>query len=192
MKTKKGTSQELTRGGIIQEAREQFVRNDYRQVSMRNIAKKLGCSHGAIYYHFKNKAELFYAIVEKDFTELNQEIDDIVNCDDMDDNEKLYNLFLRFISFGLNHQNQFEIMFMIRHAEVDSLSQQSASLSYHKFANAIQQMVSQPIAVKIIWSAFISLLGFVSHYRGYVNSFKEAEGAAKTHVLFTMKALIDS
>ena len=58
MSPRKPASQELTREMIIQEAQTQFERNEFQKVSMRNIAKKLGCTHGAIYYHFKNKAEL--------------------------------------------------------------------------------------------------------------------------------------
>ena len=36
---------------------------------MRSI-RHLGYSHGSLYYHFKEKAELFYAIVMKDFNDL--------------------------------------------------------------------------------------------------------------------------
>ncbi|MBR8644062.1 TetR/AcrR family transcriptional regulator [[Brevibacterium] frigoritolerans] len=42
------------------------------------MAKSLDCSHGAIYYHFKNKAEIFYSLVKTDFSVLNSSIDDII------------------------------------------------------------------------------------------------------------------
>src|SRR5690625_6951788 len=64
----KGNKTELTREVIMGVARELLVEKGYANVSMRQIANKINCSHGAIYYHFKNKAELFYALVEDHFS----------------------------------------------------------------------------------------------------------------------------
>ncbi|WP_046179019.1 TetR/AcrR family transcriptional regulator [Domibacillus tundrae] len=175
---------------ILKEARNQFVEKDFQHVSMRNIAKQLGCSHGAIYYHFKNKAELFYAIVEDDFSKLNKRLDETVQGPE-DDAAKLYNVVLRFIEFGLNHQSQYEIMFMVRNSEVDGLSQEAANLSYQKFAQAVQFLCSKSLAIKDVWSAFLAIHGFVSYYRGYVDRFEEAREAAKAHVDFILKRLTE-
>ncbi|WP_096200273.1 TetR/AcrR family transcriptional regulator [Bacillus sp. FJAT-45350] len=188
MSPRKPASQELTKEMILKEARIQFVIKGYNQVSVRNIAKKLGCSHGSIYYHFKNKAELFYAIVEEDFSVLNKLVDETIHGDE-DDEKKLIILFIRFIEFGLNHQNQYELMFMVRNDEVDSLSQEAAHLSYQKFARAVQLLANNQLAIKDIWSAFISLHGFVSHHWGYVDSFEEARDGAIAHVNFILIAL---
>lgn len=50
--------EELSREKILFTAAEMFVKEGYKVVSMRKIALALGYSHGAIYYHFKDKAEL--------------------------------------------------------------------------------------------------------------------------------------
>lgn len=63
MSPPKTSSQELSREMNIHEARIKLVENNFHQVSMRSIAKELNCSHGAIYYHFKNKVELFYVVL---------------------------------------------------------------------------------------------------------------------------------
>ncbi|MBM7648866.1 AcrR family transcriptional regulator [Bacillus ectoiniformans] len=189
MSPRKPASQELTKDMILQEARTQFIEKDFHQVSMRNLAKQLGCSHGAIYYHFKNKADLFYAIVEEDFSKLNSLIDQITDGPG-DYRTKLSQIFLCFIEFGLNHQSQYEMMFMVRNTEVDSLSHEAANLSYQKFAQSVQTLSENTLAIKDIWSAFLSLHGFVSHHRGYVSSFDEAKEAAHAHVDFIVKALI--
>lgn len=188
MSPRKTTSQELTRESILQKARTQFVKQGFHHVSMRSIAKQLDCSHGAIYYHFKNKAELFYAIVEDDFSKLNNLLDESIQGPE-DNTTKLYNVFIRFIEFGLNHQSQYEIMFMVRNTEVDSLSQAAANLSYQKFALTVQSLSEKKHEIIDIWSAFIALHGFVSHYRGYVKNFDEAKPAAKLHVNFIVKGL---
>lgn len=188
MSPRKTTSQELTKEIILQKARTQFVEKGFQQVSMRSIAKQLGCSHGAIYYHFKNKAELFYAIVEDDFSKLNNRLEETIH-ESEDDSTKLYNILIRFIEFGLNHQSQYEIMFLIRNTEVDSLSQVAANHSYQKFAQTVQSLSKKKLEIIDVWSAFLALHGFVSHYRGYVGNFEEAKLAAKSHVNFIIKGL---
>lgn len=191
MSPRKPASEELSREIILKEARNQFVEKDFQKVSMRNIAKQLGCSHGAIYYHFKNKAELFYGIVEEDFAQLDYLVAETLK-EAHDDEIKMFNLFLRFIEFGLNHQSQYEIMFMTRNSEVDSLNQQAAYKSYQKFAEAVQSLSRKNLAIKDIWSAFLSLHGFVSYYRGYASSFDDVKLPAHAHVNFIMKGLIHS
>ena len=79
MSPRKSVQQELTREMIMDAARDLFVKNGYQHVSMRQIAKELNYSHGAIYYHFQNKAELFYALVEEHFGLLEQELDRIMS-----------------------------------------------------------------------------------------------------------------
>lgn len=184
----KKASQELTREIILQKARAQFIEKGFQQVSMRSIAKLLGCSHGAIYYHFKNKAELFYAIVEDDFSKLNNRLEESVQGPE-DDSTKLYNVLICYIEFGLNHQSQYELMFMVRNTEVDSLSQEAANLSYQKFAQTVHSLSEKKLKFVDVWSAFLALHGFVSHYIGYVNNFEEAMVAAKLHVNFIIKGL---
>ncbi|MBU9710219.1 TetR/AcrR family transcriptional regulator [Evansella tamaricis] len=188
MSPRKSASQELTKEMIIKEARFQFLEKDFHQVSMRSIAKNLDCSHGALYYHFNNKAELFYAIIEDYFSTLNKLLEEVVHGPG-ENHEKLHDVFLRFIQFGLNHQSQYELMFMIRNTEVDSLSQEAANLSYQKFAQTVQSLTPKDLKVSNIYSAFIALHGFVAHYRKYVNRFEEAEEAAKLHVEFIIHAL---
>ncbi|MCZ0702943.1 AcrR family transcriptional regulator [Natronobacillus azotifigens] len=186
MSPRKRASEELTKDMIIQEAQLQFEKKNFRDVSMRNIAKNLGCSHGAIYYHFKNKADLFFTIIEQYFSKLNKLIDETIQ-DKEDDQTKLKKLFLAFIAFGLNHQSQYELMFMLRNEEVDALSQQAANNSYRKFAEAVQHLASHTVTVADIWASFLALHGFVSYYRGSVKKYEEAEVTAEMHVNFLLK-----
>lgn len=50
------------RAQIIQAAAEAFMHQGYAATSIDDIAKSLGCTKGLIYYHFKNKSELFFSI----------------------------------------------------------------------------------------------------------------------------------
>ena len=48
---------------ILQSAREEFLSKPYEQVSLRQICKKAGVTTGAFYNRYKNKEELFDALV---------------------------------------------------------------------------------------------------------------------------------
>ncbi|MDV2682802.1 TetR/AcrR family transcriptional regulator [Alkalihalophilus lindianensis] len=173
---------------ILKEARAQFIEMGFQKVSMRSIAKQLGCSHGALYYHFSNKAELFYAIIEEYFNRLNQLIEEVVNRS-AGQQTKLKNLLLCFIEFGLTHQSQYEMMFMFKNNEVHTLSQEAANLSYQRFAQSVQALSPNKLPISEIYSAFLALHGFVSHYHSQVDHFEEAKEAAHIHVNFIIKAL---
>jgi len=188
MSPRKPSTQELTREMIVSEAHKQFIEKDFQQVSMRSIAKELGCSHGAIYYHFKNKAELFYVIIGEYFSELNNILDVTVNG--LEDNQtKLHNIFVGYMAFGLNHQSQYELMFMMKNNEIDGLSQEAANLSYQKFAQSVQSISNNKLLNSDVYSTFIALHGFVVHYRHYVKSYEEAKEAVNIHAKFLKKAL---
>ncbi|MGE7910197.1 TetR/AcrR family transcriptional regulator [Lysinibacillus xylanilyticus] len=188
MSPRKPSTKDLTKEMIINEAHKQFITKDFHQVSMRSIAKELGCSHGAIYYHFKNKAEIFYAILGDYFSELNNILDENMNGPE-DHSTKLMNVFVGYMTFGLNHQSQYELMFIMRDSDIDGLSQEAANLSYEKFAQSVQSLSNTELSISDIHSTFIALHGFVAHYRHYVKNYEEAKEAVEVHAKFLIKAL---
>ncbi|MEQ6355536.1 TetR/AcrR family transcriptional regulator [Lysinibacillus sp. M3] len=188
MSPRKPSTKDLTKEMIINEAHKQFITKDFQQISMRSIAKELGCSHGAIYYHFKNKAEIFYAILSDYFSELNNTLNE--NMDGPEDhNTKLLNVFVGFMAFGLNNQSQYELMFIMRDREIDGLSQEAANLSYEEFAQSVRSLSKTELLISDIHSTFIALHGFVAHYRHYVKNYEEAKEAVDVHAKFLIKAL---
>jgi len=187
MAPRKAVQQELTREMIMNAARNLFVKNGYQHVSMRQIGKELGYSHGSIYYHFKNKAELFYALVEDHFDMLDQKLDQMLQLD-IDKREKLKQVLLGFIEFGLTHQSHYEIMFLIKDEEVRNFINESPNKTYEKFAQTIYFLSNNKLTVREIWSLFLSLHGFVTHYLGHVNTFEEVKDMAAAHVQFLLRS----
>lgn len=186
MNRNKGNKTELTRSIIIDVARELLVEKGYANVSMRQIANEINCSHGAIYYHFKNKAELFYALVEDHFLMLDRKMDEIIE-EPTEKSEKLRKLLLGFIKFGLDYQSHFEIMFLIKDEEVLHFLNQSPSKTYQKFARHIAELSDKQLTVQEVWSIFLSLHGFVTHYLRHIVSFKEVKKMAEFHVEMLIK-----
>lgn len=66
-----------TREYIIIKAIPLFLANSYEAVSISDISNAIGFTKGALYHHFKNKEELFKAVIDKCFViheiELNEE-----------------------------------------------------------------------------------------------------------------------
>ncbi len=73
------TNSDGMRVAIIEAARELFAKYGYKKTTMEDIAHALRKGKSSLYYYFKNKEEIFQAVIEleKDilFTELNKVVD---------------------------------------------------------------------------------------------------------------------
>ncbi|MEI6682213.1 MAG: TetR/AcrR family transcriptional regulator [Bacteroidota bacterium] len=56
-----------TREYIIDEAYRLFLNHSYEAVSISMISDAIGFTKGALYHHFKNKQELYRAVIDKHF-----------------------------------------------------------------------------------------------------------------------------
>jgi AcrR family transcriptional regulator len=188
MSPRKAVQQELTKEMIMDAAQDLFAQKGYQHVSMRQIARELNYSHGAIYYHFKNKAELFYALVEKHFQMLNGELEKILKKD-LPNNEKILQIFIGYIKFGLTYQNHYEIMFLIKDEEIKDCLNRGPNETYELFAQSVHSLCNKNVSIQNIWSVFLSLHGFVTHYCRHVSGYEEVEGLAELHAKFLLKAI---
>jgi len=67
-------SKKAMRDSIINAARYIFARFGYRQATMDAIARAARKGKSSIYYYFKNKEEIFLAVVEKEASAVKEEI----------------------------------------------------------------------------------------------------------------------
>jgi AcrR family transcriptional regulator len=49
---------------ILQAAQEAFARHGYKKTTVEDIAERLGMVKSALYYYYRNKQELFIAVIE--------------------------------------------------------------------------------------------------------------------------------
>ncbi|MFD1206088.1 TetR/AcrR family transcriptional regulator [Sporosarcina contaminans] len=188
MSSQKSAQRDLSREMIMDAAKDLFIVKGYQHVSMRQIAKELGYSHGAIYYHFNSKAELFYALVEDHFSMLEQKLKEIAQAP-LAPIEKLEAILLGYIEFGLNHQSHYEIMFLIKDEEVRNFLNQSPNETYELFAQTVHSLCEKQLSIQEIWSIFLALHGFVTHYLRHVIQYEEVRDMAKAHVQFLLKGI---
>jgi AcrR family transcriptional regulator len=118
------------RQGILDAARQLFLRNGYENVSMRQIAKKIEYSPTTIYLYFKNKSELFHSLCEEAFAKLEKELDGIVKLDgdparfagkgmeaSTDPVWCLRKGAEAYIRFGLHYPHHYWLLFLTPHPE---------------------------------------------------------------------------
>lgn len=67
-----------TREQIINAARVVFQRHGVSRSTMEQVAKEAGLTRGAVYWHFKDKTELFFAMREDVFSPLTARLDAIL------------------------------------------------------------------------------------------------------------------
>ncbi|MBU5440738.1 TetR/AcrR family transcriptional regulator [Paenibacillus sp. MSJ-34] len=186
---RRAVEQELTRERILEVARHLFVTKGYRAISMRSIGQQLGYSHGSLYYHFKEKAELFYALVAEDFNELCLLIERVSGQAPGEGVSKLEYVMLEFIRFGLDNPHHYEIMFLTRDEEMLAYCRTEQARCLELFAAIVRQSLSgkeltEKARQNIPLSLFLAVHGFISYYIQDQVSFDEIKPAALAHVKF--------
>ncbi|WP_110933711.1 TetR/AcrR family transcriptional regulator [Paenibacillus bouchesdurhonensis] len=184
---RRAVEQELSRERIMDAARHLFITKGYRGISMRSIGQHLGYSHGSLYYHFKEKAELFYAIVVQDFNHLTQLCTQVTKSPPMDGLTKIEQLMLVFIKFGLEHPHQYEIMFMLRDEEILAYCRSEQAKCFDVFESIVRKFLKQerhPMEDNPAFplSMFLGVHGFISFYIQDRLTYEEIMPAAIAHV----------
>lgn len=95
---------------IMDAARKIFVEEGYENVSMRRIADAIEYSPTAIYVHFKDKADLFAAIMRRDFDHLAARFARTAAIADPID--RIRALGLEYVRFGVENPQHYRLMFM--------------------------------------------------------------------------------
>lgn len=76
---------ELTRQRIIDAAREVFLDRGVSRSTLEHIAAQADVTRGAVYWHFKNKTEIFHALRNQVFLPLIDRMDDTLTVESGDD-----------------------------------------------------------------------------------------------------------
>jgi AcrR family transcriptional regulator len=119
-KERQQRERDRVREAILTAARDLFVSEGYRHVSMRKIAERIEYSPAAIYSYFPSKDDIFFALAEEGFRLL-AETGLAAATPISDPLERLRRGLLAFYSFSKTHPEYFELMFVDR--SVPSLSQ---------------------------------------------------------------------
>jgi AcrR family transcriptional regulator len=97
---------------ILDTARHLLVRDGYKNLSMRRIAREIGYSATSIYLHFENKDALFHALIEEGMERLYRVYCSVTEGGPADPVQRFVALCRAYIQFGLENPEYYEIMFM--------------------------------------------------------------------------------
>lgn len=106
-------ARQAVRQRIMDEGRILFAEKGYTATTMRDVAKSSEYAASALYYHFKDKAELMNAICAEDFRGLSVSLQaSITSADPV---ENLKNLGRTYAQFALDFPNHYRLMFIGHH-----------------------------------------------------------------------------
>jgi AcrR family transcriptional regulator len=125
---------------ILEKAKCLFIEHGYHGLSMREIAEQVGVSKPALYYHFKDKEELFCAILNVGLEELGKRIEQI-QLKPVSNDQKIR----EFMDYVLTQPAEQRAVIRLGTQEMAQLgpeSRQRFNESYHKqFTGRLSEMI---------------------------------------------------
>src|SRR5215207_6801160 len=148
---------------ILTAARELFVTEGYRNVSMRKVAERIEYSPAAIYSYFQSKDDIFYALAEEGFRRLDAQVRSALGHQDAV--QELRACWWAYYEFSREQPEFFQLMFVDR--SVPQITEQWTGLAFvHQmlaFASGrIQRCIdagifpahtNAEVAMHVIWGA---------------------------------------
>lgn len=135
VKERQERDKEHLRASILDAARELFVAEGYRNVSIRKIAEKVEYSPAALYSYFPSKDDLFFALAAEGFRKLFEFTNDPAVFTAADPLTAIRQGFLRYYQFSRTHPEYFDLMFVDR--SVPKISQQWEGFGF------VEQMIDE-------------------------------------------------
>ena len=98
---------------ILDAARQVLATNGYAHLSMRTIARSIGCSATAIYLYYRNRDDLVHALIDHGVDLLYDDLLEAVGCADGSPEGALRELCRAYVEFGLNNPEYYEVMYIL-------------------------------------------------------------------------------
>jgi AcrR family transcriptional regulator len=112
IKERQDRERQAVRQAILEAARDLFVSEGYRNVSIRKIAERIEYSPAAIYSYFLSKDDIFFALAEEGFRRLDLKHRDLLPTDDP--LEDVRRGWWAYYEFSKEHREFFQLMFVDR------------------------------------------------------------------------------
>ncbi len=148
---------------VLDTARDLFMEKGYEKATIRDIATGANMSTGAVFANFKNKADLFMAVAQAEFSERNQRmeaeaqknatlIERILGISAVDYELYLDRLPLSGMLSSLSWPNDPQIGRYLMEAELEPVSLITKILEEGKRLGQFAPWVDPPTAASIVWA----------------------------------------
>lgn len=157
------------RNEILEVSRNLLIQQGFHKLSMRKIAKRANVSATSIYLHFENKEHLLLTLMEESIGHLKEcltrEIDPAKVLV-----KQLEDLANAYINFALEHQQEYEIIYMVRPEEMPRYPKekfQNIRSAYELLADIIkngteEKLINDESALICAYTLWAQLHGVVS------------------------------
>jgi AcrR family transcriptional regulator len=127
---------------ILDAAREAFVRFGYEGVSMRKLAESVGCSHGNLYLHFKDKEALFDRLVEESFERFGESQRSLPESARRGDPvEFLRKAGRAYVAWGIANASVYEFAFILRRP--NQAHPRKPDVTYERMRALVQRCIDE-------------------------------------------------
>ena len=130
---------------ILVTAKSLFIQYGYHGLAMRQISEAVGVSKPALYYHFKDKEELFIAILSSNLNEIEHAID-LIQSRQISCSEQI----VLFVEYVLNQPAEERAIIRLGSQEMGQLSataRQKFNKTYHdQFIGKLQNIFQDGVA----------------------------------------------
>jgi len=151
---------------VIKAATKIFAKKGFDGTSMREIAKAAHLTKPMIYYHFKNKEDLYLYILENSISTLSKKVEKITS-EDREPEEIIRNVVKIYVKYFKEEENIFRII----HREIISRSRYIGILTDKYFLNihrsisnvlykGIEKGVFKKIDKKMATTSIIGIIAF--------------------------------
>lgn len=181
------------RRAILDETRHLLVADGYDNLSMRKIARAVGCSATSIYLHFENKDALIHALIDEGMEQLHEQL--VTAAKEPEPSARLNALAHAYVRFGLDNREYYQVMFQL-HPErmerypVEKFRRARRNLEIHAEALAdgvevgVFRTSSPETGAHVLWTALHGLVSLLLAERVDVKLADEAFiDAAVQHAL---------
>ena len=151
--TRREREKEEIQRRILDAARELFVTEGFEAVTMRKIADRVEYTPTALYFHFKDKQELFRRLCADDYAALSARFRVLSRVPDP--LERLKMLARGYIAFALEHPHHYRLMFMAPDPTLEpGVSEPDPERPDRGIHGFLVQTVSEAIAAGTLRSEF--------------------------------------
>ena len=109
-KTKEEANQ--TKSAILESALDVFCEKGYSRTTFEEIAKRIGLTKGAVYWHFDNKPQIIIALIKKTLQHINAEIDEQIPV--INSSEDLINRFVYEAKLISTNPDYHKVLFFLK------------------------------------------------------------------------------
>jgi len=186
------------RGLILDTAMKLFLREGYERVTLRAIAREMDYSPGIIYWYFKNKNDILFALHAMGFEKLDAKQQETQAI--KDPWKRLLRSGENYLSFALKNPEYYDLMFIMRGPAKmmkENKNWSSGLVSYEMLKKDVRECIKAGNLIKTntegatfaFWSFLHGMASIIIRERGVMHTPKRLSAVVKSARAFMLESI---